>query len=303
MIYWKKPFVIALLAISSSPAWGQVSVQESDSANQLMIFNRRVNFNFFNVASVETDKANDEGGRLSTYSYLTAASYVSANYRAAIRLPFQYNSAGTDRFGGDQVNEQELFLQDIILGLQNYNLAYLPFDFELYWEGRFYLPTSKNSKQSGLITRARNNFILSRVFSRYFEMELDQKFSYFFQSRTVYSNTFRDEEGYEVNAISSTKRMELETHLRAWGKVTPEVAVGWSVGTEETYWNKSDAERKSKSGERKLLTGPGIAFPITNNANFIFTYQDVVNRDENPEQLGRFYADNTQFTLLSFIRF
>lgn len=296
---------ILLLIFVSVPAMAQVSVQETDSQNRIRVFSRDVNFNFFNVASVEADKSGDEGGRLSTYSYLTGATWVNANYRAALRLPFQYNSAGTDRFNGDKVNDQEMFLQDVILGLQNFNLAYLPYDFEVYWEGRAYLPTSKNSKRAGLITRLRNNFILSRVFSRYFEMEYDQKFSYFVQSRSTYANTFTDEEGYERTAISTTKRMEIEHNLRAWGKITPQIALGWMAGEEESYWNKSDAENRSKPGERVWKTGPQLAFPVTSNANFIFAYEDRVNRDdkEAEKNLGKFYARNTQFTLLSFIRF
>jgi len=296
--------LIVLLVLWSAPAaFAQVSVQESDSSNQLKIFNRRVNFNFFNIASVETDKARDEGGRLSTYSYLTGATWVNANYRMALRVPFQYNSAGTDRFGGEKVNKPDMFLQDIILGLQNYNLAYLPWDLGVYWEGRFYLPTSKNSKKSGLITRYRNQFIVNRVFSRYFTMEYDQKFSYFFQSRSAYSNTFQNEEGYDVSVVSTTKNMEIEHVLRAWGRVTPTTAVGWQLGHEESYWNKSDAENRSKPGERIISTGPAVAFPITTNANFILSFQDVVNRDKNANELGKFYSKNTQLALLSFIRF
>ncbi len=296
--------LIVFLLFVSAHVQAQVSVQESDSANYLRIFSRQVNFNFFNIASVESDKAGETGGRLSTYSYLTGATWINANYRAALRLPFQYNSAGTDRFNGEKVNESEMFLQDIIIGLQNYNLLYMPLDMELYWEGRAYLPTSKNSKRAGLITRLRNNFILSRVFSRYFEMEYDQKFSYFIQSRSAYSNTFNDEEGYERTVVSTTKNMEIEHSIRAWGKITPQVAVGWMVGSNEEYWNKSDAEQRSKPGRRVWVTGPQLAFPITNNANFILAYEDAVDRDNgDTKELGKFYSKNSQIGLFSFIRF
>lgn len=283
-------------------AQAQFSVQESDSSNKLSIFGRDVNFNFFNLTSAETDKMSDEGGRIATYNQVTASTYVSYNYRLSLRVPFQFNTGGTDRFNGEKVNEQEAFLQDIIIGMQNYELLMLPADFSLYWEGRMYLPTSPNSKKSGLITRLRNEFILSRVFSRHFEMEFSNKFSYFFQSRSTYKNTYRDEFDFEQTSASATKKMEVENRLSAWGKITPETGIGWQVGTEETYQNESDAENKHNPGRRNLKTGPSIRFPLTKNANFIFNYEDVVPR-EKAEQLGKFYADNTQFTLLSFVKF
>lgn len=294
--------LLTFLFFSFTAAHAQFSVQESDSANKLSIFGRDVNFNFFNLTSVETDKMNDDGGRISTYNQVTASSYVSYNYRLSLRVPFQFNTSGTDRFNGEKVNEQETSLQDIIIGMQNYELLMLPADLSLYWEGRLYLPTSPNSKQSGLITRYRNEFILSRVFTRHFEMEFSNKFSYFFQSRSTYQNTYRDGFDYERTSASATKKMEVENRLAAWGKIDAETGIGWQLGTKETYVNESDAEDKHNPGRRELKTGPSIRFPFTKNANFIFNYEDVVDR-ENAKQLGKFYADNTQFTLLSFIKF
>lgn len=288
--------------IFSGFAHAQMSVQETDGVNRFRVFGKTWNTNFFSLASTETDKISDQGGRISTYNYLTFASYTDSGYRMALRLPFQYNTGGTDRFNGDKVNENELFMQDIILSLQKYDLLYLPWDFGLYWEGRVYLPNSKNSKQSGLITRLRNDFILSRVFNKYFEMEYVNKFNYYAQSRTSYRNTFQDEDGYDVTVISSTKKTYMDHWLQAWGKITPQVGIGWKLGGEDTFWNKSDAENKSKPGERLWKTGPSLRFPLNDAVNFIFTYEDVVNRD-NAKDLGKFYAQNTQFTLLSFVRF
>jgi hypothetical protein len=153
-----------------------------------------------------------------------------------------------------------------------------------------------------LITRLRNDFIFSKVFSKYFEMEYTNKFSYYIQSRTAYRNSFEDEEGYEVNTISSTKKINMDHWLQAWGKITPQVGFGWKIGGEDDYWNESDAENKHKPGARTWKTGPSVRFPLSDSANFIFTYEDVVDRDD-AKDLGKFYAQNTQFTLLSFIRF
>lgn len=297
-----RPFFFSLLfLILPIFAHAQFSVQDTDGVSRFRFLSKTWNPSFFSLASSETDKMND-GGRISTYNYLSFATYTGESYRMAVRLPFQYNTAGTDRFNGEKTNQQELFLQDIILSMQKYDLLFLPWDLGLYWEGRVYLPTSRNSKDSGLITRLRNDFILSRVFSRYFEMEYVQKFSYYIQSRTTYKSSFEDEDGYQVDAVSSTKRMNLDHWLQAWGKITPEFGIGWKIGGEDDYWNKSDVENKAKPGKRVWKTGPSVRFPLNDRVNFILSYEDLVDREESKD-LGKFYAKNTQFTLLSFVRF
>ncbi len=294
--------LVLILSLFSASAFAQMSVQESDT-NRFTVMGRTVNFNFFQLANTETDKFNDEGGRIATYNMLTASTWVSANYRLAVRVPYQFNTAGTDRFNGEKVNDTEGFLQDIIIGMQNYNLLYLPYDFEVYWEGRVYLPTSPHSKRTGMITRLRNDFILGKVFNKRWEAEYVQKANYFVQSKTAYANTFTDEDGFEVNTVSTTKRSELEHWVAMWYKITPEVGVSWRVGEEQSSWNASDAENRPDRSQRIRMTGPQIRFPITKNANFIFSYSDEVNYDQNNHELGQFQADNTEFTLLSFVRF
>lgn len=296
--------LLLLSAFVSSMASAQLSMQETDSgSNRLRVFGSTWSSNMFSLASAETDKFNDDGGRISTYNYVSFATWLKNDYRFALRVPFQYNTAGTDRFNGAKQNKQEIFLQDLIVGLQKYDLALLPWDLGLYWEGRFYLPTSKNSQEGGLITRYRNEFILSKVFSRRWEINYDQKFSYYVQSRTAAPNNFIDENGFEVNATKATKRSELDHWFVGWYKFTPQTALGWMVGAEESTYNRSAAENKDKPVERKWKTGPQLRFPLTDRTNFILVYADKVDSAENRGEFGKFLAKNTEITLLSFIGF
>lgn len=280
----------------------QFSMVETDSSNRLRLFGRHWNTNFFSLASTETDKMNDDGGRLSTYNYFTFSSYLDFDYRFAFRVPFQYNTAGTDRFGGSKVHDEELFLQDLILEVQNYSLFMLPWDLNLYWAGRIYLPTSKHSRKAQTITRLRNHFILTKPLGRHVEIEYDQKLNYYVQSRTSYDNSFEDEYGMHVDNWSLTKQAKIEQWVQAWYKITSQTGIGWKIGLEDEFWNKSKSLNRSKEPLRKIRTGPSLRFPATENISFIFTYEDTVERRQS-DQLGRFLAKNTQFTLLSFIRF
>ncbi len=295
-------FITACLLFFAFHAHAQFSIVETDSGNRLRVLGRDFNLNFFSFAGIETDKFSNEGGRISTYNYLTFATYWS-NYRFSMRLPFQYSTAGTDRFNKSRVNNQELFLQDVIVGMQKYDPVFLPWDIESYWEGRVYLPTSRHSKKTGLIGKLRNTINISKVFSPRFELEYANNYSYFVQSRTAYRNIFMDEDGYEVDVASATKQMDLDHWVTLWSKVSPTTGLGLQFGQEIAWWNASEVNRRDNRRQRQLKLGPSLRFPISKSANFIFSYTDTVDQDKNTAELGQFLASNTQFSLLSFLRF
>lgn len=295
-----KSFLLLIFAAFSWTSSAQFSEADTEGRSELRVLGKTWSSTFFSLASYETDKA-DQGGRLSTYNYFSFHTFLSGKSRFSLRLPFTYGTAGTDRFNGDKSNPQELEMQDVILEVRNPEFSYLPWDLGLYWAGRLYVPNSKSSKNMGQIARLRNEFILSKAFSSKFAVELDQKFSYFFQSRTTYPISFEDEYGFTVNATAQTKRMEVEHRLNLWGKITPRTGVGASLFLEDMYWNKSTAERKAKPGERNIAIGPQVRFPLNDSVSFIFSYSDKVNRDQNLKELGQFKDKNTEFVLNSFV--
>lgn len=292
-------FISFLLPLSS---YAQFNVLEHDGSNRLKVLGSEWAPSFFSLASTETDKIHTEGGRISTYNYFTFATYLD-DFRFALRLPFVYSTAGTDRFNSQKQNAQQFQFEDIMLCLQSHDMWLIPWDIGSYWEGRVYLPTSQFSRETGLISRLRNEFIFTKLFNRWLGIEYDQQFSYFLQSRTVYSTQFQDENGFPVDTVSVTKQMELNHWLDLFAKVNSSLSIGWELGERDTSWNRSAAENKSKPSQHLIRTGPQIRFPIGTGANFIFSYQDEVDRDNNRSEFGRFLAKNTSFALLSFVHF
>ncbi len=276
---------------------------EADASSQFKILGRTFNPTFYSLASMETDRANDSGGRLGSYNYVSLHSFLSGGMRFSLRLPFTYGTAGTDRYNGDKNNRQEFQLQDFILEVRNPELAYLPWDMGLYWAFRIYTPNSKFSKQSGQIARFRNHFVVEKVFTSWLAASVEQRYYYSWQSRATYKTSFTDEYGFEVNDVAaSTKQHELEHWVSLWaGK--PKTAGGVAAIFEDTFYNKSTAENKSKAPVRYLSVGPEVKFPLNNKANFILVYADKVNREENMHELGQFLAKNTSLVLHSFISF
>ena len=303
--------ILVFAVTLSLPTWAQFSVVES--------FNESgYTFSFFGLGSTEADQTEVNGvdngtGRLSFYNYLTIAKRLTYDLKGGVRLPFQYNTAGRDRFNDGHVQKSELFLQDVILFLRNDALTLLPGDIGVYWEGRIYLPTSENSQKRDQIGRYRNHFIFSKILSRVFDMEYDQKISYYHQSRTAYKNTFVDNAGDYAEVTSLTKSWELEHRLNFWYKMDAETGFGLQAGHKDQYFNSSTANAynqfdkegtpRTKGPIHEVKFGPAARFALNSKINFILTYEDVVNANENMGELAQFKSENSQVTLLSFVRF
>lgn len=315
-----KNSLVVLLLLFNVCAYAQFSEQEVDSSSRMenddtkevagryTVWGRTFDLTLFSLASMETDQANDAGGRLKTFNYITFSSFVGLDYKFLLRIPFSYATAGTDRFNGSKANKDEWALQDIVLGLRNPELFYMPWDMSVFWEGRLYLPTSENSKDSGLITRLQNKMIFSKVFNKYFEVDLTETQDYYHQSRTRYPNNFTDEYGFDRESASATKRWSFEHALTAWVKYDYETGAGWRFVLEDEFYNKTNLPENSMEGRyreprRTMAMGPQVRFELNDHANFIFGYADKVDRIENSAEFGKFLAKNTEFTLLSFLRF
>lgn len=302
----KKLIAITLLVFSSA-AFAQFSVQESFNASGYT-------FSFFSLASTEVDQTEigtgENGtGRLSFYNYLTVGKRLNYDLKSGIRVPFMYNTAGRDRFNDGQVQNSEIFIQDMILFLRNDSIALLPGDIGVFWEGRIYLPTGKYSQRAGLIGAYRNQFIFNKILSRKFDIEYDQKITYNHQSRTAYLNRFQDDRGDWVEVASLTKSWEFENRANIWYKLDAETGLGAQFTLEDTFYNSSEANARfnedvlSKNPEHLMKIGPAARFALSNKINFILTYVDVVNTLKNRSEFGQFKAKNTEVALLSFIRF
>ncbi len=300
---------LLIFMIFSQSAWAQFSVQETFNASGLT-------FSAFNLLSTEVDQTQfdqqEEGtGRIATYSFLTAATRLTYDLKGGVRLPFVYNTAGTDRFNGDQVQNSEFFLQDLIFFLRDDSIALLPWDVSVFWEGRAILPTGKFSQQQGMIGAYRNQFIFNKVLTQKISLEYDQRITYNHHSRTAYLNRFENARGETIEVASLTKAWDLAHRVQGWYRFDADTGVGLQMSFEDDYYNSSLANASSSDRSRPLTKearhvvklGPALRFSLSPKINFILNYADTVIANENMSELGQFKAENSEVALLSFIRF
>lgn len=277
-----------------------MSVIEWDADSRFRLLGQQWSPSFFSLAAIEPDKFEEGGNRLGTYNYFTFATWVGDNMRFKFRVPFTYGTAGTDRFNGDRQNPAQFEMQDVILALQSNDFWILPFDISQYWEGRLYLPTSATSTQQAKIGTLRNEIIFTKMFTRNWGLEYDQKVMYHMQSRTAYSRTSTNELGFTETKPTLTKSWEVDHWVNAYYKFENGFSLGWKLGGEDEWRNQSAANRKQGDPRHYFKTGPSVRFTLTKKASFLLSLDDKVE-DTNRSELGKFLAKNTQVVLLSFI--
>ncbi len=288
---------ILMVLAGAVNAHAEGSIQEGIGSSEV-----RWNKSFFSLMNTELKNSSEGGARLSSYNYFTFARRYSTDSKFALRIPFQYNTAGFDNFHGNTPQPQEMFLQDIFVSWVDYNLILLPFDIGTYWEGRVYVPTSSNSKDTKLIVRYRNDFIFSKYFSNRWSLEYISKFNYYQQSQKAYRNDFVGSDGFDVSTVSATKQFYHDHWLQLWYTIGGGSQVGWRYGWEDTTYNQSKLENVNKAALHEIKTGPSYAFELNQNANFILNLSEVVNNATSRKDQFKFKQENLMLTLLAFVR-
>lgn len=299
--------LLALFVIVPKPLWAQVSALEAaldtDDGERYSPWA----FSGFSLSSLGIDQAAQGGASLGTYSYLSAHYRMEKGTRFSIRLPFSVSTPGFDKYTRDEAKSSEFLFQDIILGYTNTNLILLPGELEVFWEIRAYLPTSKSSQDQKQILRFRNDFIVSKSFTKHLEMEYFPKLSYYYQTNTTY---------FDPNGnLNNTKFAELDHWITLWYKISPTFNLGWQFGGEDEWYNQSKSSPQAKKQQTGNLSrhiiksGPSVRFSVSSAVSLILTLQNKIpiagfGKQNSPiSNLGKFNADQTEVAMLAFMGF
>jgi hypothetical protein len=262
--------------------------------------------NAFSLASTEAAAVQDGGARLTTYNYVSLNYSTEQGTHWAVRLPFSYHTAGFDDFNQNEVQKQDLFLNDFLV---DYTISsvLLPGEIEVFSRYRLELPTSSSANNQKRLGSLRFTAIASRYLTKDFQLEYWPDFTWNIHTQTVYENDF--------GTFSNTRKYELKQRLTLWYRANPKLFLGVYAGTEDEWFNRSEATQTSRSNfnrfaEHSLIAGPSIRYTLNRNLSFLFSLQNNVPisgfRPEDTgsaSDLGRFRPEQTEFVLLSFINF
>lgn len=304
-------FVFIVFWLQTNESKAQVSAMESALDADAVGYEGYSPWNFsaFSLSSVGIDQIQDGGSSVGIYNYLSANYRLGGGKRISFRLPFMINTAGYERFNSTDSNPKssEFQLQDQIISYVDNNLVLLPGDIEVFWEFRTYLPTGQSSRDQKTIVSFRNDFIISKSFSRYWDLEYFPKFQYYFQSNT----TFIDQTG----KLNNTKLADLNHWVTLWYKYSPSLSLGWQFGGENEWYNSSEVDPNGKKqrygnlGRHSIKSGPSVRFAVSPAASFIVTLQNKVSyagygdNTGSFSDFGKFNADQTEIAMMAFLGF
>ncbi len=270
----------------------------------------------FSLVSREFDQA-DQGGLLNSYNFVGPNYRINNNERIALKMAFNANSNGYDRFNGECYQGQDASFADPFLEYAQFNLGLVPELFDIYWSGRVYFPVSKPSRDQQTIGRYRSSAIFTRWVSQRLVFEFRNDLNYFHQSSTTYTGTHTDDacQTADNTVASNTKKYNMQNWLSFWYLVHYRLSVGMSLILEDQEYNltrgfETSRQRNGRMREITASLGPSLRYNYDYNLSFILSLRDVVEysgfrpeRQDSFGQLGQFRASNTELSLLSFLRF
>lgn len=270
----------------------------------------------FSLISRELDQV-DRGGMLNSYNFVGPNYRINNNERIALKMAFNANSNGYDRFNGSCYQEQDASFGDPFIEYAQFNLGIAPELFDLYWNGRLYLPVSAPTRAQRTIGRYRSSAIFSRWVSQRVVVEFRNDFNFYHQSEATYIGTHTDEE-CRINtndAPSNTKMYNMENWLSFWYLINFRLSAGVSLILEDEVYNASNQfatsrQRNGRMRETRASLGPSLRYNYNYNLSFILSLRDVAEysgyrpeRQDKLSELGTFKARNAELSLLTFLRF
>lgn len=264
-------------------------------------------YSAFSLATVAGEDVQKGGASWFAYNYFSAHYRLDFDSKLSFRAPFTYSSAGFDEFNKNENQKQQVNLDDFIVDYTNFNLAFLPGEIEVYYNFRTSLPTSESARAQKKIADFRNEFIFTKGLAARWDLEYWPKFTWFLQTQTAYIN--------EGGGVSNTKRFQLDHRLTVYYRANQKVNLGWFVGGDDDWYNRSSVNNTSRMrfdrlNEHSLKTGPAVRWSAGKGLNFIANISNVVplwgfadNRKGELSDLGTFKGNQTEFTLLTFLSF
>ena len=264
----------------------------------------RIWYSAFSFASMDGGPAQQGGARLGTYNYLSLNYSTEFGRHWSLRVPFRYDSAGFDDFNENEVQKQELNLWDFLVDY-TVSSTLLPGDIEIFQRLRVELPTSDASQAQKKIASLRYTAFASRYLRKGVMLEYWPDFTWNIHTLSAYNNEF--------GSISNTKRFELKQRLTLWFLANPKIQLGLYTGTQDDWFNSTNAndtsrQREGRLSEHSWVLGPSFRYTPNRNFSFLFSLQNTVplwgfrSQDAGTvSDVGQFKPEQTQFLLLTNI--
>jgi hypothetical protein len=297
-------FLIASLFVSSAFS----AVLEGDDFVSATSVSGRANdwsLTFFSIASqanMKPGKSTAEDRSIDTYDYFSLNYKLGADAKASLRLPFNYNTAGTDEYAEKQTSN--FAMQDIHFVYSNYDLGYFG-DIDLSGKVKVYLPTSKVAQETGLITKIRLEGYADYNFNRTWSVAYIAKPDIYWQSQTASVNTSIptfDDGMYVTDPRQTNKQFGLEHYVQFQYFLNQMFQFSTKTGFVENWYHSSATEGLEGDHTTALRLGVGMWIKPVRGLSFMLgVSNDSMLGSYKGEDTKIWQPFNTQYSIMTNI--
>ncbi|QLY24138.1 hypothetical protein [Bdellovibrio sp. KM01] len=297
--------LIASLLVSTSSFAAVLDGDDFVSATSVSGRANDWSLTFFSIASqanMKPGKSTSEARSVDTYDYFSINYKLGADQKAALRLPFNYNTAGMDEYGEKQTSN--FSMQDIHFVYSNYDLGYFG-DIDLSGKVKAYLPSSKVSQENGLITKIRLEGYADYNFNRSWSVAYVAKPDIYWQSQTASINTSIptfDDGMYVTDPRQTNKQFGLEHYVQFQYYINSIFQITTKTGFVENWYHSSAVE--GLDGDHTTALRLGASLWIKPARGFSFTLgvgNDSMLGSYKGEDTKIWQPFNTQYSLMTNI--
>ncbi|MGZ3771868.1 MAG: hypothetical protein ACXVCR_19630, partial [Bdellovibrio sp.] len=237
-------FALCCLGLIGSLAKAQEREESLVMSNGNSLFSKW-KVTFFSIASVPNmsyGKKATSDRSLESYNYFSLNYKLDSDNKIAVRIPFNYNSAGQNEYGDQVASVTDL--QDVHIVYSKFDLGYIG-DIDMSGNAKIYFPTSEASQNSRMITRLHFDVFFDYAISRFSTIRYAVKPDIYWQRQTAYFNpdTPQYEDGsFKKDPRSTTKQYALEQYVQAIIDLNKYFAVKPQVGFDEDWYYSSSIE-------------------------------------------------------------
>ncbi len=243
---------------------------------------------FFSLMGGRAVDAGNGGSSVGAYNYLGLSRKIDSNDQIGFRYVFYYDSAGY-KFNPSKLKEEyvghQIDMGDPYFSYSRYSIAKFA-DWNFSGSGRIYLPLSRFSQSTKLVTQLRSELFFDKPLMKFSNFNFSNKTDYFVQTQKAFldGDVPRFDDGtVPSRAVKGTKQWNTENYIEIDANLSKKISLKPRLGIEDSWYYGSVAEDIAPRHDTDLKTQMGIDYRAMKSLSFSLAMENrtaLLNRKD-----------------------
>ncbi len=280
---------------TENPATPSIPMIKNYATRDLISAEKQIyKFSFFSLAGGRAVDTNRGGTSVGVYNYIGVSKKIDANDQIGFRYVFYYDSAGY-KFNPSKLREDYVGHQtetgDPYFSYSRYSIAKFS-DWNLSGSGRIYLPLSRFSQATKLVTQLRSELFFDRPLFKFSNFNISNKTDYYVQTQKAYLDgdaARRDDGTFPSSAVKGTKQWNTENYIEIDANLSKKISLKPRLGFEDSWYYGSAAENIEPRHDTDFKSQLGLDYRAAKSLSFSVSMENrtaLLNR-KDAVALGR----------------